>query len=338
MKADFAEHNCTFILYPYRCDVWRKKAIPIQELIIHLFLEIIKYEKVYLGTQIEEIDLQPYMNYVIPMKYNDIWIRDTGIIPLSKKGEGVYFLFNSWGGSDGLYSDWSKDLQVPAQMNDCLKLKIKKSQLTLEGGNLTTDGNGTLITIKSSIFNKNRNPNFTLEQIERVLLKDLDIKKIIWIEEGLKYDETGGHIDNLCIFADENTVFLAWTDDPNNEQYVVVHKAYDVLIKATNTKGHSFRIIKIPLPSIFLTSEEDCRDIEINEFSKKRVIGERIQASYINFIFVNGAVIVPQFDNELDSQVLNIFKEFFKEKKVIPFPAREIVLGGGGLHCITKNI
>jgi agmatine deiminase len=270
------------------------------------------------------------------MFYNDIWVRDCGLIP-TESGYTA-FNFNAWGGSEGLYDDWSLDVTVCDQMSKILDVGYKKSCITLEGGNLTGDGEGTLILIENCVVNNNRNPDLSLEQIESYLKKDLDVSKIIWLKHGLVYDETGGHVDNLCAFVKPASVFLAWTDDEKNVQYDVVREAYEILSREVDAKGRKLNIVKIPLPEIFYRSDDDCVGLVLRDGSKKRLKGEPIQPSYINFIFVNGGVVVPQFGDKNDLPVLNIFKKFFDDRKVVAFNAREIVLGGGGLHCITKNI
>jgi len=205
----------------------------------------------------------------------------------------------------------------------------------MEGGNLISDGNGTLVAIKESVQKRNHLP---LGEIEKELKQILKIEQIIWIKQGLVYDETGGHIDNLCVFADANTILLSWTDDKDNPQYSIVNKAFEILEQAKDINGNPYKIIKIPTPDIFYRTEEDCIGIELRDNSKQRLVGEPIQASYINFIFVNGAVIVPQFGLKQDREALDVFKSVFISKRVIPFDAREIVLGGGGIHCISRNI
>ncbi len=339
MKADFDTHSGTFLLYPTRFDVWRRRAQPIAETVRALCEVIAKYETVVLGIS-PEVDfdaVQTRLKKTVckQMQYDDIWIRDTGAIPCD---DGlVAFDFNAWGGEEGLYKDWSLDQTVPEQMREILQSDLKRANLVLEGGNLLSNGNGTLVAIKNTICNGNRNLGVSEVEAEQILKEALGIKKVVFIDEGLVFDETGGHIDNLCAFADEKTLLLAWTDDVKNPQYEVVHKAYQTLANATGANGEKFEIVKVPLPAIIQRTQEDCEGIESIQGSKERVLDERIQPSYINFIFVNGGVIVPSFGDVCDEVATSVFKKVFKDKQVQTFPAREIVLGGGGMHCITRN-
>jgi agmatine deiminase len=265
------------------------------------------------------------------MEYDDIWVRDTGGVPVGED-ELATFGFDAWG---GLYGSVTKDLTVAETIARQCGLTPKKCGIVAEGGNLVSDGNGMLLAIKESVEARSPRP---LEEIENELKRVLSVNRIIWLERGLVYDETGGHVDNLCVFADRNTVLLSWTDDKTNPQYPVVKETLEVLEQAKDADGKAYKIVKIPIPDIFCRTEEDCDGIELRDDSKNRLVGEPIQASYINFVFANGAVIVPQFGLKQDGEALEVFKGIFSGRKVIPFEAREIVLGGGGIHCVSRNI
>lgn len=333
MKAEFERHKCTILLYPERRDVWRKGARLIRETVARLAEIIARFEPVFLGYSGKNIpEITPYDQLkTFEVNYNDIWVRDTGGVPVDKD-ELAVFKFDAWG---GLYGSVAKDLTVAEAIARQCGLKCKKSGIVTEGGNLVSDGNGTLLAIKESIQKRNPLP---LEEIEKELRRVLNVKHIVWLERGLIYDETGGHVDNLCVFADRNTVLLSWTDDKNNPQYPIVKEALEVLGQEKNTDGKEYKIIKVPMPDIFHRTEEDCDGIELRDDSKNRLAGEPIQASYINFAFANGAVIVPQFGVKQDKEALKVFEEVFEARTVIPFEAREIVLGGGGIHCVSRNI
>lgn len=339
MRADFETHRGTILLYPTRSDVWRKQAEPIAETVMNLALQMSNFEPVVLGVlpcvEQKQVLQKCGKVQIVSMQYNDIWIRDSGAIPLADSL--VKLGFNAWGGDEGLYGDWSLDETVPEQMSRILDLPLHTSRLVAEGGNLVCDGQGTLISIRNTICNKNRNPQLGLEEVETMLKQDLDIKHIVWIDEGLAFDETGGHIDNLCSFANEKTILLAWTDDRNSCQYDIVRNSYEILKSARNAFGESFDIVKIPLPQCIKRTEDDCVGIDVVEGSKNRYIGEIIQPSYINFAFVNGGVILPSFADPADEISKELFAQVFPDRKIITFPAREILLGGGGIHCITKN-
>ncbi len=331
MQSDFQPHRCTFLLFPSRRDVWRKNALPAQRACVSLAQAISRFEGVCLGT-----DRILSVGFTVPMQYNDVWVRDTGPIPTS---DGLAaFCFNAWGGKEGLYRDWEKDSSVPEQIANFLSLPLARASLTLEGGNLTTDGEGTLIAVRPSILSKNRNRGISQAQAEAEFSAFLGAKKVIWLDEGLRYDETGGHVDNLCAFAARHVLLLAWTDDPAHPQYKIVRRTKELLSRERDASGNPFEIVSIPLPRPFLRTEEDCEGLVLADGSKRRTVGEPIQASYINFIFVNGGVIVPQFGLPEDEEAKEAFQKVFPSREIVAFPSREIVLGGGGLHCITRNL
>jgi agmatine deiminase len=333
MKAEFELHKCTVLLYPERKDVWRKGARQIKETVEHLAETIVDFEPVFLGHNKNNIPkLMSSRNLkLFNIEYDDIWVRDTGPVPVDSDNLAA-FGFDAW---SGLYGDFKKDSAVAEKVGQLFGVKPEKSKLVLEGGNLSCDGNGTLLAIKESI--QKRNP-ISLEEIEEELKHILKIKQIIWLEQGLVYDETGGHVDNLCVFADKNTIMLSWTNDKDNPQYPIVKQAFETLKNAKDADGKEYTIVKVPVPDIFFRTEEDCDEIELFDDSKNRLVGEPIQASYINFAFANGVIVVPQFGLKQDEETLKIFRNIFSLKTVIPFDAREIVLGGGGVHCITRNI
>ena len=333
MKADFNIHEGTLLLFPCRTDVWREGAIPAARSVIALAALIARQEPVYLGVPADRLgEIAPTVPAgvtVVPMDYDDIWCRDSGAVPVGENLVG--FGFNAWGGEDGLCCEWERDATLPRQMSRLLQKPLTECPLTLEGGNLATDGRGTLLAVRETILCDNRNPGIDEKTAERMLKNALNAHRVVWLEQGIAYDETGGHIDNLCAFADENTVLLAWTDDESNPSYAAVKDAQARLISA------GYEVVKIPLPKAFRRTEEDCTHITAMQGSKPRLPGEIIQGSYINFVFAGGAVIIPTFDDEADAVALDIFKKQFPTRQVIQLPAREILLGGGGFHCITRN-
>ena len=328
MKAEFEKHECTFLLYPERKDVWRKKCAPIRKVIENLALTISEYEPVHLGYK----NAIPKIS-ALPMIYDDIWCRDTGPIP-AKNGDLISFNFDGWGGE--MIAEINDDKKLPGQIATVLGKKLNEIPLVLEGGNITCDGNGTILLIEHNLVNSNK--DMSLAKIEECLRQSLNIRQIIWLPRGLKFDETGGHIDNIASFADARTILLSFTNDMKHPQYEIVNEAFSILKNAKDINGNPYQIVKVPIPDIFFTTKDDCADIEIVQGSKPRIEGLPIQASYINFIFANGAVIVPQFNLPQDNDALSVFKKVFTNRKVIPSHAREVVLGGGGLHCISRNI
>lgn len=344
LKGEYEEQRATVLLYPYRDDIWRKNCEPIAEMIVKLANEISAFQPVILGvlpSLMKKVKGKYTFNEGVTltsMEYNDIWARDS-ISSLVYKENGEIlesFGFNAYGGR--LYHPWNKDQSLSKQISSLFGYEYHEVPIVLEGGNIMPDGNGTIFLVEDAILNDNRNPGLTKEKAEK-LLKDITLsKQIVWLPHGVVNDETGGHIDNVMAFADKDTLLLSWTDDPSNEHYEAVRSIYDILRSAKNIDGKAYHIVKLPIPKIYHRTKDDSDGIEYAEGSFSRLEGDPILDTYINFALVNGAVIVPQFHIELDQVALDILKNVFPDRKLIPFYSREASLGGGGLHCLSKHI
>lgn len=345
LPGEFEKQRATVMLFPYRCDVWRLECAPIRKTMVALANIIAEHQKVVFGVMPEmydalckEYQLNPNVD-VVKIKYNDCWSRDTvsSIVVGDQKSFFASFRFNAYG--DGLYQPWDDDNQLDEKLADYFDYDLKPYSITLEGGNILPDGNGTLFAVKDAIVNDNRNPDFTEEQIENELKMATCSQRVVWIPRGLAYDETGGHIDNLMAFADKNTVLLSWTDSKRSPQYSIVREAYKIISETVNCEGEHYKIIMIPLPPLYVRTEEDDEGIVDVPESLPRQTGDIVLETYINFALANGVVVVPQFGHKSkDEEALRIIGEAFPNRKIVPLCGREASLGGGGFHCLTKHI
>ncbi|CIV62053.1 agmatine deiminase [Streptococcus pneumoniae] len=184
-----------------------------------------------------------------------------------------------------------------------------------------------------------RNPNLTKEEIENTLLESLGAEKVIWLPYGIYQDETNEHVDNVAAFVGPAELVLAWTDDENDPQYAMSKADLELLEQETDAKGCHFTIHKLPIPAVRqVVTEEDLPGYIYEEGEEKRYAGERLAASYVNFYIANKAVLVPQFEDVNDQVALDILSKCFPDRKVVGIPARDILLGGGNIHCITQQI
>jgi agmatine deiminase len=212
----------------------------------------------------------------------------------------------------------------------------KNKGFVLEGGSVHVDGEGTLITTEECLLSIGRNFQLSKKEIEDVLKVNLNVQKIVWLPYGIVDDETNGHVDNMCCFVRPGEVLLAWTDDTKNPQYDRSKRAYNVLSTSRDAKGRSFIIHKIHIPrDMHITQEESDGIVQGHT---PRVAGDRLAASYVNFIMPNGAIIYPTFgDDTYDELARKKFEEIFPERRVIGFYSRELLLGGGNIHCLTQQ-
>ncbi len=345
MPGEFEPHAGCWMLWPERPDNWRLGAKPAQRAFAAVATAISQFEAVTVGVSREQFRnarrLLPPSIRVVEMSCNDAWMRDCGpTFVVNDRGEvrGIHWRFNAWGGlQGGLYFPWDLDEQVAQKVLEIERLDRYRAPIILEGGSIHVDGEGTLITTEECLLNPNRNPGLSRQEIEEVLRQYLHVDAILWLGRGLRFDETSGHVDNLCCFARPGVVVLAWTDDPSHPQYEVTHEAYERLSAARDARGRRLEIYRVPLPASVYITKEESEGVDAVEGTLPRREGDCLPASYVNCYIANGGVVVPTFDDPQDAVALERMQEIFAGREVVGVPAREILLGGGGIHCITQQ-
>lgn len=355
MPAEWATHSQCWMGWPERPDNWRDNAVHIQTIFVKVASAISRFEPVTVCASPSQWEnarrLLPANVRVAEMSLNDSWFRDTGPTFVVRKSEpnfdnlrnvaGIDWNFNSWGGLDGgCFFDWSLDLLVARKILSMKGLPRFHHEMILEGGSIHVDGEGTCITTEECLLNKNRNPHLTKAQIENELKQYLGVEKIIWLPQGLfGDDDTNGHVDNMCCFVKPGVVLLSWTDDESDPHYERAIQALSVLTNTSDAKGRKFEVIKLHVPGpLYMTDEEAGGLVQVCE-AKPRPAGTRLAASYVNFYIANGGIIVPQFgDKKWDEEAVRVLSMAFPDREIVPIEgAREIVLGGGNIHCITQQ-
>jgi agmatine deiminase len=330
--------------FPHRPDNWRENAKYAQEAVCKLANLISEYELVSMLVPERFIDKASKMVSpdveIVALNTDDAWVRDSGALFVTngKEIRGGCFDFNAWGGAyGGLYTSWDLDSKVSEYMCEVQNMPTYKNPgFILEGGSIHVDGEGTLLTTTECLLSIGRNFTMSKYEIENVLKNNLNVQKIIWLPFGLADDETTGHVDNICAFARPGEVILAWTDDENHPQYGRSRVAYNILSRETDAKGRPFVIHKIHIPRDMHITQEEADGIVPGH--TPRLPGDRLAASYVNFIMPNGAVIFPTFGDDIyDELARKKFEEIFLDRKVIGFYSRELLLGGGNIHCLTMQ-
>ena len=358
MPAEWYRHSKCWMLWPYRGDNWRNNAARAREAFLQVATAIAKFEPVTFGVRKDcWTDASNMLNAhksshptkhdinMIEIESDDCWMRDCGptfVIPKDHNLEnplaGIDWDFNAWGGK---LPSWSLDEKVAAEsLKHSQATRFKPQQFVLEGGSIHVDGEGTVITTEQCLLHPNRNPHLTKSQIESYLLEYLGATKVIWLPRGLTADDdTDGHIDNFCCFVAPGKVLLAWSDDEDDEQYAISREAYAILQQSTDAHQRPLEIIKMPIPSPKLTySAEEIGGLigpEGMEFG--RHVGVRLAGSYVNFYLANGGVVMPCFQVPTDAQAKEILQSVFPEYEIVQVSGREILLGGGNIHCITQQ-
>lgn len=349
MPAEFAEHEATWIIWPERPDNWRNDAAPAHKAFAELANKMVAFEPVFmavskaqLSTAKKHLDAKVK---IVEMENDDSWVRDCGptvvVNQKTKEVRGVSWIFNAWGGEvDGLYFPWDKDQEVARLVCETMELDYYQADFVLEGGSIHTDGKGTLFVTEACLLSKGRNPHLSKQQIEQKLEDYLGIKKVIWLKHGIYLDETNEHVDNIMQISENGTILLHWTDDVEDPQYAYSKAAYDLLTTETNALGEKLKVTKIPAPDplIYITDEESKGVLPVDGTFPRKA-GDRMAASYLNHYIGNKAVYIPKFHGKNDDAAAKIIQAAYPSRKVVQIDlAREIILGGGNIHCITQQI
>ena len=254
---------------------------------------------------------------------NDTWARDHGFITLvDDQGHArlLDFCFNGWGEKFPAQLDNTinrrlfDEGKVKGEYMDCL-------DFVLEGGSIESDGKGTVFTTSCCLLAPHRNQPMTKEQIEERLKQELHAERIVWINHGsLTGDDTDGHIDTLVRICPDDTLLYMGCDNPDDEQYEELHLMEEELKTFRTIEGKPYRLLKLPMPKPIISE------------------GERLPATYANFLVINGAVLCPTYAQpDLDAEALRLIGEAFPEREIVGIDCRSIIKQHGSLHCCTMQ-
>ncbi len=322
--AEWSPHSATWLAWPHNPDTWQGR----QKFVFPIWVEIIKalhlHETVNLlvndaamETEVRgrfkkaDVDFGRIRFHRIPT--NDCWLRDTGptfvkspLPPFVKGGAGegicaVCWQFNSWGEK---WPPWDLDEKVSRRIAEAADTPLLQPGIVLEGGSIETNGEGLLLTTESCLLEKKRNPKLNKEDITKKLKEVLGIKEILWLKgEVPTGDDTDGHIDNLARFVGPRRVVAPLP--PSSPDFQLLSRRFEV----------------IPLPSPSVPGPD----------------GNPLPASYANFYIANGIVLLPVFGVPEDEGVIGRLKSLFPGRRIAPINCRELVLGFGGIHCVTQQ-
>lgn len=345
MPAEFAPIQKVWMIWPYRADNWRQQAQPAKVSYAAVAMAIRPFCNVAVLVNPTDYracrDSLPEDIDVISIPSNDAWARD--IVPtflINETGDlrACDWTFNAWGGDyDGLYAPWDDDDKLAARLCEHLGIKRYRTEgFVMEGGAFHVDGEGTVLTTRMCLLSPGRNPHLTEHQIEDKLKTYLNAKKVLWIDDGIDPDETTGHIDDIACFARPGEVVCLFTDDPSHPFFTATQKAYQQLTAMTDAKGRRLKVHKLCCTKQPVTLPEHY-DIEQSDEAKARRTGDVCIASYANFLICNDAIIVPQYDDINDRLAITQLEKVFPRHQVVGVHTKEIVFGGGNIHCITQQ-
>lgn len=328
LPAEWEKQSAIQLTFPHENSDW----VPYLEQVIPCFVEIAetisRYQKVLVVCdQVERV--QSYLSHIpsdriifTEIDSNDTWARDHGGITIEEDGEWAIldFIFNGWG------------LKFPADKDNLITFKLFNDGffncnilyqvgMVLEGGGIESDGNGVILTTQACQLSPNRNPHLTQDDIEQSFKQLFGTQKTLWLEHGyLEGDDTDSHIDTLARFCSADTIAYVQCTDEKDIHYEALKAMENQLNTFTDIENNPYNLVPLPMP-------DACFDED----------GNRLPATYANFLILNGAVLVPIYDKPQDQEALDILKSIFKDRDVIGIDCSSLILQHGSLHCVTMQ-
>ncbi|HWK43363.1 MAG TPA: agmatine deiminase family protein [Stellaceae bacterium] len=323
MPPEWHRHERSWMAWPCRVPLWHGRIEAARGAYATVARAIASVEPItMLANPADIAEAQAVCGPTVTveaMPLDDSWMRDFGPTFLIDRAGGLAgadWRFNAWGDK---YPDYDRDAAVAATLLGRLDLPSFKAPFVLEGGSIHVDGQGTVLTSEQCLLNKNRNPSLDRSDIERNLREWLGTETIIWLGQGLENDGTDGHVDNLACFARPGVVLALTEPDPADANHRVLADNLTRLRQARDARGRRLEVIEIAEPA------------------PRDSAGGRLALSYINFYLANGAVIMPAFGDPRDEPAAATMARVFPDRRIIQLPVLDILLGGGGIHCITQQ-
>ncbi|HCE57157.1 MAG TPA: agmatine deiminase [Prolixibacteraceae bacterium] len=294
------------------------------------FVEIIKTTALFQDVLVVCDDVERVKSFFTSTKNiwfvqaesNDTWARDHGGITVTENGDTVVndYIFNGWGAKFDAKLDTqiTKKLFEKGAVTNCY---LKSFDFVLEGGSIESDGKGTILTTAECLLSKNRNEQYSKEEIENYLKENFGANRVLWLNSGyLAGDDTDSHIDTLARFCDTKTIAFVGCNNPEDEHFEALQQMKMELQLFNNFEGNPYKLVELPLP-------DACFDED----------GSRLPATYANFTIINGAVLVPVYGVSQDEKALEILRQCFPDRKVIGVNCRILIEQHGSLHCVTMQ-
>ncbi|QOP42801.1 agmatine deiminase family protein [Sulfurimonas sediminis] len=319
--AEFEEQSFTQIIFPHADTDWADYLEEAQNIFVNIINAIKKYQKC-LVVAYDTDAVQKHFSDTSNLEFveyitDDTWARDCSALCVKEADATTLldFTFNGWGNKFDAKKD---NLMTQNIAHKYLPCKVEKIDFVLEGGAVESNGAGTILTTAACMHNKSRNPQFTPKEITKKLQEFFGAEQILYLHHGyLAGDDTDSHIDTLVRFIDENTIMYVTCKDTNDEHYKALKRMEEELQMLA--KAYNFRLIALPM----------CDAVYFE--------GERLPATYANFLFVNSAVLVPVYGVTQDQEALKIFKQAFPHREIVAVDCSVLIRQHGSLHCVTMN-
>ncbi len=319
IPAEWEEQEALIVVFPPKESDWAHSIQEIHQTYLTFIATVARFQKclVICEDKTALANALPNLNNIelIEMLTNDTWVRDFGGINVYKnhKRRTYDFTFNAWGNK----FDSSIDNTITKRLFDegYLKGKLKTIDFVLEGGSIESNGKGVMLSTAYCLFEENRNAHLSKKKIKKTLMKLFGLKELIVLKHGaLMGDDTDSHIDTLARFINAKTIAYVKCYDKEDEHYEELKKMEKEL------KRTGFDLVPLPLPSA------------------KYFHDHRIPATYLNFVVINNAVLVPLYSDPYDAEVLKTFARYFPDREIVGVEASVLIREHGSLHCASMNL
>ncbi len=343
MPAEWERHEATWLAWPTGKATWSGRILKeVEAIYLRMISELLRGEDVHLlvpnaaTARRVERKLSRSKSHagrliIHAVKTVDVWIRDYGPIFVKRSSElgarsseqtvaFTKWTFNAWGGK---YKELARDNTVVDRLEYLERSRRINVPVVLEGGSIDVNGRGTCLTTEQCLLNPNRNPSLSKKEIEAILKKNLGIKNVIWLKEGIEGDDTDGHVDDIARFVGPRTILTAVEPDKKDANHARLALNLRLLQQTSDQDGKKFSVLELPMPG----------RVEIPFDAAQG----RLPASYANFYIGNKAVLVPTYGHSNDTRALKIIASLFKGRKTVGIECTALVHGLGSIHCVTQQ-
>jgi agmatine deiminase len=334
LPPEWAPQSGVMLTWPHSHGDWAARLATVEPVFVAIARAVSRREHVLVGCYddvhrkhvaalLRAAGVEPSRAILRVAASNDTWARDHGPITVLCQNEPTLldFGFNGWGG------------KYPSELDNAVTRRLYRSDafgatplqtvdLVLEGGSIEVDGSGTLLTTSRCLLSNTRNPAIGRERLEATLKELLGLNRILWLDHGyLAGDDTDSHIDTLARYCDARTIAYVACDDPADEHYPELTAMEQELRKFRAADGALYRLVPLPWPR-----------------AKYNEDGERLPATYANFLIVNGAVLAPTYGDPADEIALERLKECFPNRDIVAIDCLPLIYQYGSLHCVTMQL
>ncbi|WOK09662.1 agmatine deiminase family protein [Imperialibacter roseus] len=327
LPAEWEPQSAVQLTWPHEESDWAGDMDIVVPCFVAIAREILKRQKLVVVCKDSEavrkqIGSESANLMLVELPTNDTWARDHGAISIEEDGKPVLldFVFNGW----GLKFAADKDNLISGRLHErgiFGKVPMRHAGLAFEGGSFESDGEGTLLTTTECLLSRNRNPHLSKQEVEDKLKELFGVKKVLWLNNGyLAGDDTDSHIDTLARLVPGNKILYVKCDDTADEHYQALNKMEAELQNLTNSNGMPYELMPLPMADVAFDDE-----------------GNRLPATYANYLIINGAVLVPFYQSPKDQKAAAIIQRAFPQHEIVGIDCRPLILQHGSLHCVTMQ-